>query len=255
MATDNVFITADVLTDRLVNADHRKADSEAMDGKPDARPFLVWDKWGDLTSMPARLIVDYKTYDDNAQLIRWINAAKNLGGKPSSSFSPYARFALKPSETLKSKITLYFTPSEKPLFRIDVPRLEGIIKANPKSFDEWAKWKVIEYTEAEKRGLKCIGRHFLQLYFTWMEVGHYKQLWKEFEVSQLLHTFPAAGDMKIYEEVDSKTLNRRKGKLPVDGRPITITSQKIRAARGTRKQAGRTTQSIMGESATTVGYL
>ncbi|KAF8434528.1 hypothetical protein L210DRAFT_3410298 [Boletus edulis BED1] len=255
MKNPDIFLTLDALEDRLKSADRRNADytalKEAQDADPPrtARPIELWDPDGTFASMPARLIPTNKPYSDDAQLQRWMDVVKNLGGKPPAHINPaYARFLLKPSETLKNTIKLYFTPANPPVFGIDTTRLKAIINANQAKFGDWPQREVIEFTTARDKGLKLIGRNFLQFYFTWMEVDHYKELWKQFGVSELLHAFPAEGDVApdIYDKVDKRL---KKGKQLVDGLEITVTWGKIQAARGNREGS---TATIMGESATKV---
>ncbi|KAF8122693.1 hypothetical protein EV363DRAFT_1553609, partial [Boletus edulis] len=251
----DIFLTLGALKARLDNADRRKADytalKEAQDANPPrtAMPIELWDRDGTFASMPARLIPTNKPYSDDAQLERWIGVVKNLGGKPPVHIDPtYARFLLKPSGTLKDEIMLYFTPANPPVFSVDITRLKAIINANQAKFDDWPKRDVIEFTTARDKKLKLIGRNFLQFYFTWMEVDHYKELWKQYRVPDLLHTFPVEGDVApdIYDAIDER-LNR--GNQWVDGQEITVTWKKIQAARGNRESTAAT---IMGESATKV---
>ncbi|KAF8557566.1 hypothetical protein OG21DRAFT_1482231 [Imleria badia] len=247
----NIYLTLDALNNRLENAERRRADCLALRAADDARPVELWDKDGTYLSIPARLIPTGKAYNDGTQLQRWIDVAKNLYGKPPTHINPaYARFMLKPSETLKKNITVYFTPASSPLFHVDVEKLTAIITANQARFSDWPQWQVITYTAAQEMGLKLVGQNFLKIYFTWMEVDHYTKLWKEFGVSALLHAFPVDGDEPpaIYERVN-KRLWKSTTNFKLDRREIMVTWKKIRSARGNREGS---TATIMGESATRV---
>ena len=252
MKNPDIYITYDALKDRLKDAKRREDDYDALKAASDARPIELWDTDGTYASMPARLIPTNKPYDDAAQLQRWIDVAKNLGGKPPAHINPaYARFLLKPSVTLKSKIKLYFTPADPPVYGVDVDKLKTIIKANQAKFSDW-EWDVRTFTDArDTMGLKLVGQNYLQFYFSWMEVDHYKELWQEFKVSELLHAFPADSDdpPAIYDTVDKRL---KKSTRDVDGQEVTVTSKKIDSARGNREGS---TATIMGESATKVSYV
>ena len=248
MKNSDIYLTLNALNDRLNDEKRRKDDYDALRVAVNARPIELWDTDGTYASMPARLIPTNKPYSDTAQLQRWKDVAWNLGGKPPTHINPaYARFLLKPSATLKSKIKLYFTPADPPVYGVDVDRLETIIKANQAKFSDW-EWEVKTFTAARDMGLKLVGQNYLQFYFSWMEVDHYKTLWLEFGVSQLLHTFPADGDEPptIYETVEKRL---KKSTREVDGQEVIVTWKKIDSARGNREGS---TATIMGESATKV---
>lgn len=154
------------------------------------------------------------------------------------------RFEPKPSNALKDKITVYFTPSEEPICGVNVAKLKEIIAANQDDFADWPRWEVLEFSKAKGAGLKAIGVNFFQFFVTWMEEDDYKTLWKESRVNELPLQFPKF--QKHFKDFHELLI---KGGQMLDGMPIQVTSEKIREAKG---QERGLTKDIMGQSAAVV---
>lgn len=237
---------------KLDGKEKRYADYKAERENDPRQGFELWYMDGRLKPIPTRLIPTPEDYDDAAQQKCWASFTSRLVVKPPANINPIlARFThLKPLEALKTQITVYFTPSDNPFCKIDVATLKAIIAANQDKFTDWPQCKVIEFSEAQGSDLKAVSVNFFHFFVTWMNKDDYEALWKVEQVTALPLPFPAEGDVvpKAFEDLDGQL---EKGNQMLDAMSISVTSEKIQAARG--KPLGRKQpQAIMGISATVV---
>lgn len=252
------FITLDALNERLNTSQRRRGDYDELKISVTAKPIELWYSHGTLCSIPSTLIPTRKAYNDGVQLSIWENIANSLMGSPPTNTNPaYARFVLKAkTEKVKNEIKVYFSPSDVPVGGLGYAALEKFIadnKIKERFLADWPHIEVIEYKTAKELGLKEVGRHFLQLYCTWMSAAHYQMLWTEFNgISALPFKYPAEDTKapKEYVKIDGKL---KKGTQLLDGREIVITSAKMESARGMRSGEGSKTDTVRGISATLVG--
>jgi hypothetical protein len=239
-----LIMKADLLA-KLTSLPIRRADWDAFQLDPRYQPMEAWGNQGTLKTFHQDWIINGTVYDDAAdaaQLRKWVAFAKKLRNKYPNEFTHprYARFHIRPTEAQRSTIKVYFTPAAEPLCGVNVAMLELVIRENSEKFPSWTQHEVIGYEDAEKKGLKIVGIHFFSLYFTWMSVEHYQDLWRNWNVSRLPHPFPTNDDegIKKAEAIHCQLRSKLKNsQWQMDGFATTITPAKLKKGGEGRKKS------------------